>query len=312
MAQPVSSSVLTILLGAVAAAPPVAKMVHVSITKHLGLSDKMAARVSKFAPWLYIALVVALVWSSIYVTRDEQHDSEMRYQAVEKELHDMPTRVVMALEDHSHVIKQISAKRTVQHAPAPKATRGRIAETEAEPKIINKTMIAPVPKRTPVHAAIRKEAITPTAAQSPQIVEVMPSGRFLTNEQAAVLRDRLAPLSGHNVTVYADMQDQESGAYALQFWRLFQSVGLNVGKMVGENMYSSSYSPPPILVVCITKSPFNQSAPEVQDALVLRGALVAAGLLGPEAKISVQLKPDLTGETEMVQLQIGPRVSLNP
>jgi hypothetical protein len=107
------------------------------------------------------------------------------------------------------------------------------------------------------------------------------------------------------------MADPESGRYALQFWRLFESLSINVGKMVGQNMYNSSYDPPPILVLCITKSPFDPKAPEVQDALFLRGALVAAGLLGPSAQVVVQLKPDLTEQTEMVQLQIGPSAAQN-
>lgn len=61
-------------------------------------------------------------------------------------------------------------------------------------------------------------------------------------------------------------------------------------------------------MIVYTPPPLNQKAPEIQDALTVRGALIAAGLLDDSSKITL-LPRSLIGETHSVEVFVGPRAA---
>jgi hypothetical protein len=136
-------------------------------------------------------------------------------------------------------------------------------------------------------------------------VEVRPAGRVLTAEQRATLKSNLTSLNGHHIGVYSDWNDEESGKYGYQ---LFQSAGIDVGLMVGKEMRTAP--PPPLSIEVYTDVPVNENTVEIQDALTLRGALVAARLMDPATKINVIPKATLTGGKNEVHLMLGPRAAV--
>jgi hypothetical protein len=155
-----------------------------------------------------------------------------------------------------------------------------------------------------------EEQVAPPITHSiPAPIKVAPAARHLTANQITILRDRLFPLSGQSIGVYADMRDYESQRFAQQFFQLFNSIGLNPRKMVGE--YVVSDVEPPITVECWTvghnENQVDLVAPEVQAAMAMRRALIAAGLLSESSKIAVFLKPSLTHKTHFADIFIGPR-----
>jgi len=159
---------------------------------------------------------------------------------------------------------------------------------------------------------LHEEQIVSTITRSiPAPIEMTSAGRHLTADQITVLRDRLHFYRHLSVGVYADMRDDESQQFAQQFFRIFNSIDLNPGKMVGE--YVVSDVPPPITVECWTVGIGNDKkhvdfvAPEVQAAMIMRRALIAVGLLTQSSKISVFLKPSLTNKTHFADIFIGPQ-----
>lgn len=129
--------------------------------------------------------------------------------------------------------------------------------------------------------------------------------RQLSDSQRSVLAERLKPLKGHNISVYSDWNDSESNQFAYQFFVLFQSLGFQVGKMVGKDMWDRPQ--PPLSVVLWTAEPLDQTAAEVKDAIAVAEALRDAGLVKPPVPINVQFKATLTGESRFAYLLVGPQ-----
>lgn len=70
-----SSATLTIMLGVVAAIPPVAQLMHLSAAKWLRLSEDQAATVKRVGPWVYLILIVSLASATWYTARVERIDA---------------------------------------------------------------------------------------------------------------------------------------------------------------------------------------------------------------------------------------------
>jgi hypothetical protein len=164
---------------------------------------------------------------------------------------------------------------------------------------------APPPHIGPTVAAPRQrygQLPKPSVIHPPALLEVTPSGRHLTADQEGILRDQLASLRGHDIQVYANMGDSESQRFARHFYTLFQGIGINEGSGIGQ--YMNSVLPPPLTVECFTPLPADQNAVELQDAMVLRGALIAANLLSDSSKIQVYAK-NMFGKTHLTVLFVG-------
>jgi hypothetical protein len=142
------------------------------------------------------------------------------------------------------------------------------------------------------------------SAVSPTPLQVTVAGRNLTDGQVAILRERLISLKGHAIGIMTDWDASDAEQYARQFLAIFRSLGIEPYQQRG--MFSEP--PPPISVTCITPLPVNPKAQEIQDALTLRGALIAAGLIDATSKITVE-PHDLLGHTHLTSLQIGPQVA---
>jgi hypothetical protein len=210
-----------------------------------------------------------------------------------------PTQVSHPKSPVRHIAPSVIVRPSATAVPEPTPT-ARLEVVYATPP-----RLAPTPVATQAYPISEKPTRTiasPVPSQQPPVVQIAPAGRHLTADQEGILRDQLASLRDHVIQVYANMGDSESQRFAQHLYTLFQGIGINVGNGIGQSV--NSLPPPPLTVDCYTPLPANQNAVEVQDALALRGALIAASLLSDSSKIQVYPK-NMFGKTHLTVLFVG-------
>jgi hypothetical protein len=171
----------------------------------------------------------------------------------------------------------------------------------------------PLPATTPLSHPSHSVAVPsaphtkPSALVSASPLQVTPNGRSLTDAQIATLEANLISLKGQTVGILTAWDASDAEQYARQFLAVFRRVGIQSGpEYLERGMFSTQ--PPPLSIDCYTPPPINAKAPEIQEALALRGAFIAAGLIDTTSKITL-LPKDLLGKTHFVALVIGPQAA---